>query len=371
MKEKIRKQIFFWGKILLAAVFIVIIILKFDLKEAWNKILNTNPLYITASLGAFLTFLIFLTLRWLILSKARKHTYGFFYLFRSLVIHFFFNNILPSTIGGDVYRIVDTGGKKGAGVSFSVVWMDRMSGLIGVFAFGFLASIAYAVMSGKFILTLIFGAAFAVATIIVLAFLSKKINDWLSPRLSKIRIFKYPLGEKIASAFTEITHYRKHKIALFSAILLSLGVQTSLVAIWYLLFLGVIDGNHKINPIDMSSYTTSETDKAPVLSEDSLRIDSKMTDISKPTQENTKNPTFIHFMVTLPVVNTTAMFSVGGWGVREMTFVNILASFSVKVDKHSFLATSFLFDIVNVFFGLIGGALLLLRKRKSKLKKPD
>ncbi len=317
MKKNTRDIIFFWARILIAVTFIAIIVLTVDLKKTWEDLKHTSPLFVGLAVLAYMAFIACLALRWLILSKARKHPYGFFYLYRSLVIHFLFNNVLPTTIGGDVYRIMDTGGHEGKGVSFSVVWTDRMIGFIGVFTFAFLASIFYSIVSKKFILLLIFGAAFLFSVTLTAAFLSKRINDWLSTWLPKFKIFGYPLGEKVAGAFRSITDYRNHKTALLAAAAVSLGVQISLALVWYLLFLSL----------------GGKTD-------------------------------FVNIMVTIPVVNTLAMFSVGGWGLREQTFVEMLSTFAVS--RTTALATSILFDAVNVFFGIVGGIFLLFRKKSIK-----
>ena len=321
MDKKTRDRLFFWARIVIAATFIVLIIFTVDLKKTWEELKQTDPVYVALAAGAYLCFLAFLAWRWLVLSKARKHPYGFFYLYRSALIHMLFNNVLPTTIGGDVYRVLDTSGHEGKGVAFSIVWTDRMTGFIGAFLFAFLASIFYASVSGNFVLLAIFGGMFLFATTLILAFLSKKINNWISPWLSKLRIFKYPLGEKIASAFKSITLYQNHKTTLLAAVLVSLGVQISLTGIWYLLFLS------------LGGQTS-----------------------------------FLHIMVTIPVVNVLAMFSIGGWGLREQTFVQMLATFSVA--KATALATSVLFDVVNVFFGLVGGVFLLFRRGRKPAPSP-
>ncbi|MEA3312186.1 MAG: lysylphosphatidylglycerol synthase transmembrane domain-containing protein [candidate division WOR-3 bacterium] len=321
MDKKTKNRIFFWLRIAIALIFIAIIVLTVDLKATWEELKQTDPVYVALAAGAYICFLAFLTLRWFILSKARRHPYGVFYLYRSVLIHMLFNNVLPTTIGGDVYRIVDTSGHEGKRVAFSIVWTDRMVGFIGVFSFAFLASIFYAAVSGNFLLLAVFGAAFIFAISLILAFLSTKINAWLSPWLSKLRVFKYPLGEKIAGAFRSITDYRNHKTALLAAVIVSLGVQISLAGIWYLLFRS------------LGGQTS-----------------------------------FIHIMVTIPIVNTLAMFSVGGWGLREQTFVQMLATFAVA--KETALATSVLFDVVNVFFGLLGGVFLLFRRGRKPAPSP-
>jgi len=316
MNPKTRKRIFFWIRIAIALIFIATILLTVDLAKTWEELRETELLYVGLAAAAYLSFLGFLALRWLILSRVRGHPYGFFYLYRSVLIHMLFNNVLPTTIGGDVYRIMDTSGHKGKSEAFSIVWTDRLIGLIGTFLFASLASVFYAAVSGHLLLLALFGGALLFAVSLTMAFLSARLNAWLSPKLSRFRIFKYPLGEKIAAAFEAVTTYRNHKTALLAGVGVSLGVQICLALIWYFLFLSL----------------KGET-------------------------------SFIHIVVTIPVVNTLAMFSVGGWGLREQTFVQMLATFAVA--KATALATSLLFDVVNVFFGLMGGMLLLFRRGRA------
>lgn len=323
MKEKTRKRLLLAARIVIAVVFIALIPLTVDVKQAWYKL--THPtgnqfyLFLVFAAGAYLAFLGCIALRWFILSRARKHPYGYFYLYRSVLIHMLFNNVLPTTIGGDVYRVLDTGDHEGKSVAFSIVWTDRMTGFIGVFTFAFLASIFYYAVSGEYLLLIIFGAAFLFAVSLTMVFLSKKINSWISPWLSRFRIFKYPLGKKIAGAFKSITIYQDHKGALFAGVAVSILVQVCLSAIWFFLFRS------------LGGQTS-----------------------------------FINIMVTIPVVNTLAMFSVGGWGLREQTFVQMLATFAV--NKEIALATSLLFDAVNVFFGLVGGIFLLVRRNRKRIR---
>lgn|GEM_PF-2411581 len=386
MKERTRKRLFLWARIVIALAAIAYIIIKFDIKKAWEVLTNPYPelFWVAMAMVAFLVFMGFLALRWYILSRARKHPYGFFYLYRSVLIHMLFNNVLPTTIGGDVYRVMDTGGHEGRGVAFSIVWTDRMVGFIAVFGFGFIASIPYTIMNRDFIFSILFGGMFLVAIFLTLAFLSKKLNQWIAPWLSKIRIFKYPLGEKFANAFTSITHYRKHKGALVAALFSSLGVQLSIVLIWFFLFLALPE-TQEIARDDVRSLEIHDTGNDPAISPEAL---ADSTGINLPSAHSsdsavhslpTFKPNFIHFTVTIPAVNTAAMFSVGGWGLREATFVDILSSFTGDTElsteektaledrlKDRYLATALLFDAVNIFFGLLGGLFLLFRRSRKK-----
>ncbi|MBN2379292.1 flippase-like domain-containing protein [candidate division WOR-3 bacterium] len=398
MKEKTRKRLFLWIRIVIAIAAIIYVIVMFDLPKAWEVMTNPYPnlFWVAMAFVAFLAFMGFITLRWYILSRARKHPYGFLYLYRSVLIHMLFNNVLPTTIGGDVYRVMDTGGHEGKGVAFSIVWTDRMIGFIAVFGFGFIVSIPYTIMSGVFTYFIIFAGMFAVSITLTLAFLSERLNKWISPWLSKIRIFKYPLGEKIAGAFMSITHYRKHKGALFTALPVSFCVQLSIVCIWFFLFLSlpriakkdlVEEEKHAeeiaqadfLRVAGIDSLIGGRTDSDQAMDENKISNGATLTDTSV-----VYKPKVIHFAVAMPVVNTTSMISVGGWGLREVTFVKVLSSFPLKVElsnverenlkkrlEDKFLATALLFDALNLFFSLLGGLFLILRADSRKKKKTD
>ncbi|MBD3285523.1 flippase-like domain-containing protein [candidate division WOR-3 bacterium] len=392
MKEKTRKRLFLWIRIGIAVAAIVYVVVMFDLRDAWNVLTNPYPnlFWVAMAMVAFLFFMGFIALRWYILSRARKHPYGFFYLYRSVLIHMLFNNVLPTTIGGDVYRVMDTGGHEGKGVAFSIVWTDRMVGFIAVFGFGFIASIPYTIMSGIFIYLIIFAGMFIVAITLTLAFLSKRLNKWISPWLSKIKIFKYPIGKKIADAFMSITHYRRHKRALFTSLAVSFCVQLSIVCIWFFLFLslpritkGDLVAEEKKADMFFQTDCLSVAGGNSLVGQESDCIRDKIQiEDTLPDTTVVYSPNFVHFAVSMPVVNTTSMISVGGWGLREVTFVKVLSSFPLEVElckdevdqlkdklEESFLATALLFDAVNVFFSLLGGLFMLLRTGPRKKRK--
>ena len=74
----------------------------------------------------------FLVLRWQILLKTQNIKAPMSFLFGSYLVGYFFNNFLPTSIGGDVYRIYDTSKlKNSSGMkAASIVLMERTTGVM-------------------------------------------------------------------------------------------------------------------------------------------------------------------------------------------------------------------------------------------------
>ncbi|HEX5759849.1 MAG TPA: lysylphosphatidylglycerol synthase transmembrane domain-containing protein [Thermoanaerobaculia bacterium] len=74
--------------------------------------------------------------RWRLLLRAQGHEVPFGSLVRTFLAGVFFNNFLPSTIGGDAVRAVDTArAGVGRGTAVAVVLIDRFLGLLVLLVF--------------------------------------------------------------------------------------------------------------------------------------------------------------------------------------------------------------------------------------------
>ncbi len=68
--------------------------------------------------------------------------FSWVYLFRTGCFGFFFNNFLPSAIGGDVYRVIRTGGQEGErSRAISAVLVERVVGLAAMLCNGLLGAV--------------------------------------------------------------------------------------------------------------------------------------------------------------------------------------------------------------------------------------
>jgi glycosyltransferase 2 family protein len=80
--------------------------------------------------------------RWRILALPQGDDLPVGFLFRSCLIGEFFNNFLPSSVGGDAYRIWDGSRRSKSLVrSSAIVIVERMSGILILFLFALIASL--------------------------------------------------------------------------------------------------------------------------------------------------------------------------------------------------------------------------------------
>jgi uncharacterized membrane protein YbhN (UPF0104 family) len=89
--------------------------------------------WVLAALGLYLLQMVVSAWRWNVLLVPQGFDIGFRRLLSSYLVATFFNNFLPSNIGGDVVRIRDTAGPaKSKTLAATVVLIDRGIGLMGL-----------------------------------------------------------------------------------------------------------------------------------------------------------------------------------------------------------------------------------------------
>ena len=106
-------------KLTIAITLIAVIVSRVNLDDVWSALVSADKWLIS---GAFLLYFVGLCViasRWKLLLTVQGVSASFFTLVKSMLVAFFFNNFLPSTIGGDAMRAYDTW-KMGGGKTQSV-----------------------------------------------------------------------------------------------------------------------------------------------------------------------------------------------------------------------------------------------------------
>ncbi len=98
---------------------------EINLKESIAAFQNINYL-ILIPIALYIPGLLISTYKWQAIIPG-----NFWYLFRVYWIGNFFSNFLPSTIGGDGYRVLAYGKQVGKKVVLASVLIDRLSGILG------------------------------------------------------------------------------------------------------------------------------------------------------------------------------------------------------------------------------------------------
>lgn len=121
------------GKVLLSAGLLVILFSRIDLAQLWATTRTAAWGWLVASLGLYLIMVLVSAWRWTLLLRAQDVVVRTSALVRSYLVATFFNNFLPSNIGGDVIRIRDTAPAAGSKtLAATVVLVDRGIGLLGL-----------------------------------------------------------------------------------------------------------------------------------------------------------------------------------------------------------------------------------------------
>jgi uncharacterized protein (TIRG00374 family) len=114
----------------ISAALLYFVLRSIDLPAFWERVKGMNPAWILLALAAYAFTQSIAVWRWNRLLRAQHIEVERCRLTESIWVSMFFNNFLPSNIGGDVVRIADTAPAAGSKtLAMTVILMDRVLGL--------------------------------------------------------------------------------------------------------------------------------------------------------------------------------------------------------------------------------------------------
>jgi uncharacterized protein (TIRG00374 family) len=260
-------------------------------------------------LGCFIS-----VVRWRLLLQAQHITMPLPFLLKSYMVAIFFNNLLPSTIGGDVVRIHDTcrmGNNKGGAIA--AVFLDRLLGIFVLMGF-VLCSLLF---SGN--LSFFFSYIHSQIIIFILCFVTIIITLLMFYKQLTSFCIKFTIFNKIENfiekSLEKLSLFRKDKKIIVISLLLSLLLQINVV-IYYFLISSSIDLSVAVNELFVIVPITVFTMMVPV--------------------------------------------SINGIGLRENIFVFILSAYNVS--NHSSIAMAWIDYGMVVLLGIMGGIIYMIRR---------
>src|SRR6476620_2774110 len=106
---------------------------RVDVSRLWSITRQASIGWLATALLLYFAMVLTSAVRWGVLLRAQHIRLTFAYLTKSFLVATFFNNFLPSNIGGDVIRIADTAKAAGSKtLATTVVLIDRGIGLLGL-----------------------------------------------------------------------------------------------------------------------------------------------------------------------------------------------------------------------------------------------
>lgn len=129
-------------KITVTLLLFGIIVYKGDWSRILQYLARTNPWLLAIAFGGMILNVTISTWKWQILLQIHGEPRKFNTLHKIYFTGVFFNNFLPSSIGGDAYRIYKTmQGARSKAAPLLAVFSERLTGIIALVIFGFFATV--------------------------------------------------------------------------------------------------------------------------------------------------------------------------------------------------------------------------------------
>src|SRR4051794_12046668 len=120
-------------KVLVSVGLLYLLFRRVDVSRLWEVARQASLGWLATAIVLYFVMILASTWRWRVLLRAQHVELPYSVLTRSFLVATFFNNFLPSNIGGDVIRITDTAKVAGSRtLATTVVLIDRGLGLLGL-----------------------------------------------------------------------------------------------------------------------------------------------------------------------------------------------------------------------------------------------
>jgi uncharacterized protein (TIRG00374 family) len=307
------KSLFTALKIIISIGLLVFLIYRAGLAEISLVARSADMAILLLALMVYTGTIFLISWRWRLLLTSQGAEIPFGQAVSLYFIGFFFNNFLPTSIGGDIYRALGAGQEsQKRAIAAASVLVERLLGMLAVSTLAILAVtvVVRQVVDGS-IRALALG--FAAIMVILLALFFHQRTLRLLESLAH-RITRWGLGQRLLRFYKALTLYRTQKRILVLVFFISLSYQLMIVLFSYLVGLAL-----------------------------SLGIP------------------FFYFVLCVPVTVIISLVpvSINGVGVRETGYVFLLSK--IGHSSSEAITLSLLIYGLSVVASLMGGILYLMR----------
>jgi uncharacterized protein (TIRG00374 family) len=314
-----RSPSWLWAvKLAVSAGLLYVLLRRVDTAQLWQTARSASFIWFAGALALNLVVTCLATWRWRLLLQAQHIPLAFKPLLGSYLVAAFFNNFLPSNIGGDVVRIRDTARPAGSKtLATTIVLVDRGLGLMGLVFVAALGATMAARMSatlgpiGPGILWAVLAGSITMAGVAVL--LPQGIAALLRPLRA---LHQEWVEERITRLTAALARFRDEPQVLGACFAGAILVQGMLVGFFAL----VAAGLHLNIPL-----------------------------------------THLGIVVPLSFIVQMLPVSLNGFGLREATFVFYFTRLGLPGEAG--FALSFIAAVLMMVFSLIGAVTYLARRR--------
>ena len=316
LKKANRKLLSTILRVVIGIGLIAILVWRLDINKILINIRSIESIFLVYAVIPYFFFIVVSAWRWQVLLVHKKFNISFA---RTLIIYFiatFFNNFLPTTIGGDVMRVLYSMKERRAD-ALATVLVDRILGFVGLFVFALLAVLYLFVVKGQTEFLPFTLGGLIIIIIITYLFFSERAYNKLSPIVQKIKLFR--IGDRLNRLHEAATDFSGAWSTIIVCVALSIIIQ-ALLAI------------------------------GPFFVMQGMLINNKVS--------------MLPFFIYVPIINVISMIpiSFNALGVREYFYVLLFSrvGFTAETSVVISLVAFFLYFILS----LVGGILFIFVKRK-------
>jgi glycosyltransferase 2 family protein len=306
-------------KLAVTAALSAYVVWQAGLADALGTLLGAEWRWVTLAACSAVLAMVLNVKRWQIMLDGQGGAVALASLVRLYLIGMFFNNVLPSRLGGDVVRAY------GASLlattktrSVAAILMDRLVGAVSVLILGVVAVVLYpSVIPWQLRDVLFAGLVVAVLALGLLLYRGARLGSVRATilRLADVKLFGLRLGPRVEAAIDAVRSYSRAHGLIARALAISTVANGLSIVNLYLYSMAVGAG------------------------------------LSLP-----------EIAVVAPVVLAIGMLplSINGIGTIELTFVLLFGA--MGVDSHVALAVALLRRLVLLLLSLVGGLLYAIRR---------
>jgi uncharacterized protein (TIRG00374 family) len=221
-------------KVVLSVGLLTYLLRSVDLSDVLSHVVEGQHSLFAVAVLIYATVVILSTVRWKILLDALGATTTFRKLCQSYMVATFFNNFLPSNVGGDVVRVRDAARAAGSHTaSLTVAVLDRVIGFVALY---FIASTAF-LIGGPMVRELAGARVILLGLTVVFVALGAIFlrSGMVTALVDGFGLRRFPWAyEKFEAVQAAVNSYRARKTAVLEAFGLSLLLQFLGVSYFYM-----------------------------------------------------------------------------------------------------------------------------------------
>lgn len=230
-----RRYVFLALKIAVSIILLTILLSRIDVGQLWGTLRRASFVWLAVALGIYFVNVVASSWRWRTLLAAQDVHMPLSTLIKSFMVALYFNNFLPSNIGGDFIRVKDTARAAGSKTMATIVILaDRVIGLIALVLVAALGATMVAEIGGhvaspiwpSWLWAGFIGGAIAFAPAV------------LAPagvgRLLQPLTVLHPewVGSRIDNLTSTLARFREHPVAILSCFAGAVFVQSTIVVFY-------------------------------------------------------------------------------------------------------------------------------------------